>query len=460
MGCSMANNVTLEKLLPYNLEVERLVLGWILATGKVEIELDRDDFYLDSHKRLWDVITDLSENGDGPDLISVVHALQSRSELESCGGAAYVASLSDGIPNFREGLSSQYSDIIREQRALRKGIQIANEMMIRCYDKDNFKDVVNAVFGYLDDELAKNERKAGPKPISELISSSFQAIEEISSNKTGDGMKTGYGDIDRMIPQGIQLKDDVIIAGRPSMGKSSLLMNLLRRMAENGNPTVVFSLEMPSHMLILRMIAEVARVPLVKMSTGFLNKDDWNRISNACGRLSQLEMWIDDDATVTVADIRSRTRRIRSKTPIRIIGVDYLQLVVPSKNYINRSDAEKISSVSQGLRTTAKIMNAALVAAAQLSREPEKRKDAKPKVSDLRQSGQIEQDADIIFLLHRPDLHEPNEENTGLSELILGKQRSGPTGTISMKFSGEFCAFDQADMEFENTHTPLWYDDK
>lgn len=456
----MVNDISLEKTLPYNIEVERHVLGWILATGKMDVSLEPDDFYLESHRRIWNVVMEMVDRGEGPDLISVVNALQKKSELESCGGAAYVASLSDCIPIYKEGLSGQYCNIIREKRAMRIGIQVGNELMARCYDdSESFRDIVNDVFGKLDIELSRNEKTEGPKPIGELIKTAFENIEAIAAQEVGMGMKTGFADVDRMILQGIQLRDFVIIAGRPSMGKSSLLMNMIRKMAKDGNPSVVFSLEMSVNQLILRMIAEVARVPLSKLATGFLNKEDWRRISMACADLSQLPMWIDDSPGLTVSDMRSRVRRIRSATPIKIIGVDYLQLVLPSKYMSNRSDAEKISSISVGLKNMAKSMDTALFAAAQLSRESEKRKDNKPKISDLRQSGQIEQDADIIFLLHRPDLHDDNREQTGMAEVILGKQRNGPTGSVEMKFSGEYSCFDQVWEEEDSTHRPQWYND-
>ncbi len=435
------NDITLERTLPASLEIERLLLGHILLSGKADIDLEDTEFYLESHRLMWRAIQDMTNLGQAPDIISVKNYLQGKDQLESAGGASYLASLTDGVPQMPQGISPQYAAILREKSALRLGIQASNDMMIRCYmAEEPFKDIVESSFSRVDGALARIDRMEGPRPISDLISDTYKILELIGDRKSPGGFLLGYTELDRIIPTGINRKNMCIIAGRPGHGKTSLLIGICLKMAKTGIPIVFFSLEMAAMELIVRMLAAIGHVSITKMNTGFLNREDWSRIGRAAGEISQLPIWIDDSSALTVADMRSRTRRLNKS--IGAMLIDYLQLVNVAKHMQSRNDVEKISSISMGLKGMAKSMDIAVVAAAQLSRSPEKRRDAEPKLSDLRQSGQIEQDADQVLLLYREELSSAREENQGIANVIVAKQRNGPTGSLQMAFMKEFSMFE------------------
>jgi replicative DNA helicase len=442
-------DISLEKMLPNNLEAERSILGAILLEEKaINVALgtiEATDFYLDSHRRIFAKMVEVIDSGSGLDLITLKNALQSSNELEATGGAAYLVSLTDGLP--RAMNIEHYASIVREKAALRIGVQAGNELMTRCYDEQPFKDVIDDAFIRLDGELSKMQRKEGPREISDLVSEAFRTIENIANHKTSGGFKLGFSELDRMIPTGVHRKNLVIIAGRPGHGKTSMLLGIAIQMAKIGTPIIIFSLEMAEMELIMRMLSAMSRVDLTRMNTGFMNKEDWNRLSRAAGDLSALPIWIDDSSALTVSDMRSRTRRIPTEIPV--ILIDYLQLVSPPKHLQRANDVEKIGAVSVALKNMAKSTNASVIAAAQLSRSTEKRRDQTPKLSDLRQSGQIEQDADVVILLHRPELARETEENAGLADVIIGKQRNGMTGSFSMAFERHYSTFSNLYQEQE-----------
>lgn len=437
--------INIDRTIPCNLDVEKHILGYILVSGKCTAELEPEDFYLDSHRKIYRCMMEMTDAGQDPDLVSLVHSLRAKDELETCGGASYLAALSDGVPNYHEGLAEQYYSIVREQRALRTGIQVATTMIDGCYNQDNFRDVVNNAFEKLDIELGRIERKSGPRLLSEIVSLTYTEIEHIVAHETGAGYKFGFIDLDNFIPRGLQTKEYTVIAGRPGQGKSSLLMNVAKNIGLQKVPVIIFSLEMSQLMVVMRMIAEAGRVPLSRIMTGFLSKSDWEKIHHACDILSALPIWIDDSTNLTVADMRSRCRRLSVKP--KVVGVDYLQLIQCPKFLLNRPDVEKVSYNSISMKNMAKNLDMAAIVASQLSRESEKRKDHRPQMSDLRQSGQIEQDADLALLLYREQ--KEGEEDLGTSEIIVGKQRNGATGTVKMHFSGEFSCFDPLDQNYD-----------
>ena len=437
-------DISLEKLVPHNLEVERMVLGYILTTGELDLEFEAEDFYMESHRKIWRQIDNLAEEGKGPDLMTVVNSLRDSNELETVGGVSYMVSITDGIPHYREGLGKQYLQILREARARREGIVIGSEMMNRCYQaEDKFKDIVNDSFERIDNILGRMDRGTGPRIMAELVEETFKTIEEVNESKISTtGFKSHFHEIDSMVIRGFQRKEMGVIAGRPGTGKTSAMLSICRRMAERDSiPQIIFSLEMSASQLILRLISDVARVPFSKLVTGFLSKEDWANISRAAGEMAGWDVWIDDTPALTVSEMRSRIRRLNKDIPV--MWVDYLQLINAPKHMANRPDVEKISNISTSMKTMTKTMDMALIACAQLSRKSEDRKDPTPKVSDLRQSGQIEQDADLIILLHRKENVQSAIDNRGITEVIIGKQRNGPVGETQLAFAKEFSAFEE-----------------
>jgi replicative DNA helicase len=451
-------DISLEKVMPSNIEMEKHVLGYILVSGELDLEFESEDFYLESHRRIWRKIDKLAEEGKAPDLMSIVNELRDSNEIEAVGGVAYVASLTDGIPLYREGLGKQYLQILRECRARREGVSIGHDMMNRCYNaEEKFKDIVDESFSRVDSVLGKMDRGAGPRHIAELVQEAFHTIEEVNESKASNtGFKTHFHEIDNLVIRGFQKKEMGVIAGRPGTGKTSAMLSICRRMAERDSvPQIIFSLEMAAPQLILRLISDVSRVPFSKIVTGFLSKEDWNNISRAAGEMSNYPVYIDDTPALNVSEMRSRIRRLNKNIPV--MWVDYLQLINPPRSLSNRPDVEKISNISTSLKTMSRTMDMAVVALAQLSRKSEDRKDPTPKVSDLRQSGQIEQDADLIILLHRKEKVQSAIDHRGITEVIVGKQRNGPIGDTQLAFATEFSAFEEVYPDQDNSYTEEYF---
>ena len=449
-------DISLERTAPVNLDVERLVLGYILTAGRLDVDLEPEDFYMEGHRIVWRTMQSMLDAGSQPDMVSVLNTLRSNGKIDEVGGVAYLMSLTDGIGQFHEPLAQQYVEILREHNALRVGISVGHELMMQCYEKQPFRPLIDSAFGKLDEALARMDRKAGPRPISDIVGETLTTVERIADKKGGEGYKTGFKEFDRIVHGGLQRKNLHIVAGRPGHGKTSFLLGQARRVAKQGVPGVIFSLEMSDHELCMRLLADIAQVSLVKMTTGFMNKEEWGKIARACGELSRLPIWIDDSSSVTVSDMRSRIRRLMTK--IETVWVDYLQLVNPPRHLIKAADVEKISSISIGLKNMAKSMDVAVIAAAQLSRASEKRRDQTPKLSDLRQSGQIEQDADLVTLLYRDEVSKPTEENGGIAQVIIGKHRNGATGSFQMVFLKEFSAFDDMYRQDGEERGDRWYE--
>jgi replicative DNA helicase len=435
----LMSDPSLERLMPEAVDVEKLILGYIMETGSMDEELDAEDFYVDAHRNLWRLFQDMTTQGLKPDLISVIEALRSNGNLNACGGVAYIASLSDGIPHYKEGLSYQYTQILREKYALRKGIQIGTDLIASCYQNDPFIKTVDRSFSDLDGIFTKLDRRSGPKHVGEIIDDTYHEIERIAERNEGDGIKTGFRGIDSIISAGIRRKNLAVVAGRPGHGKTSMLTGILRRASKSGHAGILFSLEMDEREIIMRLLSDIANVDSVKMHNGLLKRDDWTRLQAAAAELSEFPIWIDDSTGLTVSDVRSRIRRLRK--PIEMVMIDYLQLLSPPQDMLRSNETDKIASISKGIKFMAKSMDIAVVAASQLNRSPERRRDRRPQLSDLRQSGQIEQDCDIAILLYREEVGDPSEENLGVAEVIIGKQRNGPIGSVAMSFAKEFSSF-------------------
>ncbi len=440
----MASDMSLEKNLPNNLEAERSILGAILLDDKaiftVLETLKSHDFYLEGHRRIFEKMSLLTARSRPIDLVTLKDELQRSDELESAGGAAYLASLTDGLP--RAINIEHYAQIVREKSTLRRLIQISNEIMARSYQSEEpateiLEQIERAIF-----ELAGQQFRTGFSPIDPLISTVYAQIEEVSNRKTlVTGVETGFTELDKMTA-GLHPADLIIIAARPGLGKTSLALNISQHVAIKKHQVVgIFSLEMSKEQLVKRLLCAEAEIDAHKVNTGYLNKEDWGRLGRAAGALSQTKIFIDDSANISITEMRSKARRLRQEHGLDLLIVDYLQLMSGSeRRYENRT--QEISQISRGLKAIAKELSVPVLAISQLSRAVEARRgDHRPQLSDLRESGSIEQDADIVLFIYREEMHNPTEENSGVAELIIGKQRNGPTGSMQLAFVKQFTKF-------------------
>lgn len=441
-------NISLEKTLPNNLEAERALLGAILIDCAMPSDARVEDFYLEAHRRILETMRQMDERNETIDLVALKNALQMKNQLELVGGAVYLAALTDGLP--RIDLAPQYLRIIREKASLRRLIHMGNEVMTRAYsDEDLPGEIISAAMEGIDHATMIIDEDTGLRPIGDFVSPVFEELEMRANKKTSDAWATGFVDLDRMMSGGIRKQNLAIIAGRPGHGKTAFLTSMLLNMAKRGTNCAFFSLEMGAMEIVERMLCVLSRVDGGKMRTGFLNREDWAAISQAAGELSSYPIYIDDTPALSVADLRSRIRRVRPKHKngvgqgeIEIVGVDYLQLMSPPDRLKRSTDDNAVTSaISKGLDNLAKVMNVGLLAVSQLSRASEKRTDRRPQLSDLRNSGQIEQDADVVMFVYRQEMGSPTEENTGMAEIILAKQRNGPIADIKLAFEKQCTAF-------------------
>jgi replicative DNA helicase len=440
----MPTDISLEKPLPCNLEAERSILGAILLDDKAihsAVEtLRKEDFYLESHRRIFEKMFALTADGTAIDLVTLKNELQRSDELESAGGAAYLASLTDGLP--RAVNIEHYAQIVKEKATLRRLIHISNEIMTRSYQSEEaayeiLGDIEKAIF-----EIANRQFRTGFAPIEPLVSSVYKYIEEVANRKTLiTGVETGFTELDKMTA-GLHPSDLIIVAARPGLGKTSMCLNIAQFVALKKRQSVgIFSLEMSKEQLVKRLLCAEAEIDSHKVNTGFLNKEDWIKLGRAAGLLSQSKMFIDDTAGMSITEMRSKARRLSLEHGLDLLIVDYLQLMSGSGQRIENRTQE-ISQISRGLKALAKEISVPVLAISQLSRAIETRRgDHRPQLSDLRESGSIEQDADIVMFIYREDALSLTEENSGVAEIIVGKQRNGPTGSFQLAFLKQFTKF-------------------
>jgi replicative DNA helicase len=440
----MPSDVTLEKTLPHNLEAERSILGAILLDDKAVypvLEILRlDDFYLDGHRRIFEKMIALTQRSQPIDLVTLKDELQRSGELELAGGPAYLAGLTDGLP--RAVNVEHYARIVREKAALRRLIRVTADLQERSYQAE---EPVEEIIGSAEKaifEIAGQQFRSGFEAIDPLVSSVYREIEEVANRKSPvTGIETGFIELDRRTA-GLHPSDLIIVAARPGLGKTSFSLNIALNVAiRKGYSVGIFSLEMSKQQLVRRMLCSEAEVDSQKVNTGFLNKEDWSRLSRAAGALSQAKIFIDDSAAISIAEVHSKARRLALEKGVDLLIVDYLQLMTGSgQRYENRT--QEISQISRGLKALAKELNIPVIAVSQLSRAVEVRRgDHRPQLSDLRESGSIEQDADLVVFIYREELVNPTEENAGLAEMIIGKQRNGPLGSFQLAFLKQYTKF-------------------
>ncbi len=432
------------KLPPQNLEAEQSVLGGILieneAINRVMEILDPDDFYRDGHRKIFNALINLSERDEPADLITLTNELRKIDQLDSIGGASYIASLIDSVPTAAN--IEYYAKIVKEKSILRKLIQTSTEIITQSYedrgDVEVFLDEAErAIFDI-------SEKRVRPSffSIRDVVKESFKTIERLFQKKElVTGVPSGFKELDRMTA-GFQPSDLIIIAGRPSMGKTAFCLNVAQYAAvENKIPVAVFSLEMSKEQLVIRMLCSEAHVEGTRLRTGFLNESDWPKLTIAAGNLSEAPIYIDDSAALSVLELRAKARRLKSERGLGMLIIDYLQLMKGRARVESRQ--QEISEISRSLKALAKELNIPVIAVSQLSRKTEERTGNRPQLSDLRESGAIEQDADLILFIYRDEVYNRAEDNPnrGKAEVIIGKQRNGPIGKIEMAFLDKFTTF-------------------
>ena len=431
-----------ERSLPHNLEAERCVLGSILINNSafnVAAELVKaDDFYRDAHRRVFNKIIGLSERGQAIDLVTLREELDRAGDLEKIGGPAYISALADGVP--RSTNVAHYAQIVKEKATLRNLIHSANKIVATAYSaEDEADDVLDRaqreIFAIAEDRI-----HSGFVSMEELVKDGFETVERIQAQKgLVNGVPTGFADIDRMTA-GLQPADLVIVAARPSMGKTAFALNMGLHVGTAGERTAgIFSLEMAKEQIFMRMLTAEADVDAHRLRTGMLSETDWSSLSEALGRLGQARIFIDDTPAIGVLEMRAKSRLLKETHGLDLVIVDYIQLMQGRGRFENRT--QELASISRSLKGLAKELNVPVVALSQLSRAPESRADRRPQLSDLRESGALEQDADVVMFIFREEMYDEKPENSGVAEIIIGKQRNGPTGTVRLAFLKQYTRF-------------------
>ncbi|EGG99407.1 Replicative DNA helicase [gamma proteobacterium IMCC2047] len=434
------------KVPPQSLEAEQAVLGGLMlendAWDKVSEELIDSDFYRHEHQLIFRAMGGIVEKNQPLDVITLSEALDKVGDLEAVGGLSYLGELARNTPtasNIRA-----YAEIIRERSILRKLVTVAGEIADDAFEtggRDSTEildDAERKVFQIAEDR----PNSSGPKPINPVITKAIEKIDELyQSDSSITGLSTGFTDLDKMTA-GLQPSDLIIVAGRPSMGKTTFSMNLVEHaVISNDQPVVVFSMEMPADSLVTRMLSSLGRIDQTKIRTGQLDDDDWPRLTSAVSLLKDRPLFIDDDAALSPTEVRSRARRIaREHGQLGLIMIDYLQLMQVKGGSENRTG--EISEISRSLKALAKELNVPVIALSQLNRSLEQRSDRRPVMSDLRESGAIEQDADVIAFIYRDEVYNEESPDKGVAEIIIGKQRNGPIGKCRLAFVGKYTKFE------------------
>jgi len=439
---------------PYSLEAEISVLGGMLidndAVARAIEVVDDSMFYREANRRLFRSMARLFERGGVVDVITLNEELKKTNELESAGGAEYLAELLDAVPTAAN--IEYHARIVREKALLRRLIEAASDIIRDVYDQGE-RDV-EEVLDHAEQRVfrvAESHDREGFVWIKEILWPTFEHIEKLQESAGGiTGVATGFKDLDRMTT-GLQKGDLIIVAGRPSMGKTSWVLNVAQTAAIEHNTTVaMFSLEMSKEQLVQRFLCAEGRVDAQRLRQGKMSPDEYQRLAAAAGHLNTAPLWIDDSPGNTVLEMRAKARRLKSETDLGLLIIDYMQLM--SGNKRSESRVQEVSEISRGLKALARELDVPVIALSQLSRAPEQRTNRRPQLSDLRDSGSIEQDADLVMFLYRPEYYfgpVDNDGNSleGKSELIVAKQRNGPTGLVNLYFHKAYTRFDSVTSE-------------
>ena len=445
-----------ERTPPHNIEAEQAVIGAIFldpeAFSIASERLVSAHFYRAAHQRIFDVMMKLADKGEPIDLVTVTTALNNAKQLEEAGGVSYLSDVARSVPTAAN--IGYYSKIVEEKSLLRRLIRTATDIVSLSYTKE---DEVTEVLDEAERSILEvsGRKNAGAfRSIKDVLIEVYDNIEQLHHNNADiTGLPTGYRDLDR-ITSGFQPNDFIIIAARPSVGKTAFALNIAQNVAINTEENVaIFSLEMGAEQLVSRMLCAEGNIDAQRLRTGKLEAEDWGKLTMAMGSLSHAGIYIDDSPGIRVSEIRSKCRRLKQEQGLGMIIIDYLQLIQGSdRSRENRQ--QEVSEISRSLKALARELNVPLIALSQLSRGVESRQDKRPMMSDLRESGSIEQDADIVGFLYRDDYYDSESEKQNIIEIIISKQRNGPTGTVELAFVKEYNKFVDLDHRYQETDIP------
>ncbi len=432
---------------PHSIQAEQAVLGGLMldneAWDKIADKVAEEDFYRKEHKLIFRAISRLAQDDQPFDVITLSELIEKTDELEDVSGLSYLATLASNTPSAANILA--YTKIVREKSVLRQLAHVGTEIAASAYESDGKEpsrllEIAEQQVFHIAEQGSRG--KAGFAPIRSLLSEAVERIETLFQGDGGlTGVTTGFRDLDEMT-SGLQASDLVIVAGRPSMGKTSFAMNMAETVAiKERKPVAIFSMEMPGVQLAMRMMSSLGRIDQSKMRTGKLEDDQWPRLTSAVNLLAEAPMFIDDTPALTPVELRARSRRLaREHGQLGLIVIDYLQLMQSPSSGENRT--AEISEISRSLKGLAKELNVPVIALSQLNRNLEQRPNKRPVMSDLRESGSIEQDADVIIFIYRDEVYNDDSPDKGKAEIIIGKQRNGPIGHVSLTFLGQYTRFE------------------
>ncbi|MDG0811052.1 replicative DNA helicase [Cohnella sp. OV330] len=437
------DQLTFDRVPPQNLEAEQAVLGAILLESEALItameRLNTEDFYSVAHQRIFEAMVDLNEDNQPMDLITITATLRDRGQLEEVGSVSYLAKLASAVPTAAN--VDYYAQIVEEKAMLRRLIRTATQIVSSGYaSEDDVGALLNDAEARIM-ELSNRRAAHGFISIRDVLMDVFERVEFLFNHKGGTtGIPSGFIDLDKMT-SGFQRNDLIIVAARPSVGKTAFALNIAQNVAVRAQETVaIFSLEMSAAQLVQRMICAESNVDAGRMRTGFLEGDDWEKLSMAIGSLSEAQVYIDDTPGITVAELRAKCRRLKKEKGLGMILIDYLQLI-QGRGKAGENRQQEVSEISRTLKQIARELEVPVIALSQLSRGVEQRQDKRPMMSDLRESGSIEQDADIVAFLYRDDYYNHDTEKKNIIEIIIAKQRNGPVGTVELVFLKNFNKF-------------------
>lgn len=441
---------SLYKIPPQNIEAEESLLSGILIDNNTLIDIvdivSPEDFYRSAHQKIFSGIIELFSKNEPVDFVTLTNSLKERGHLEEIGGATYLATLVDTVPLAVN--SKHYAKIVHDKASLRQLIEKANEIAKECFeDKGNIDEIIDFAESSIF-EISKNKHKQSFYPISAMIDGNIETLEERQGNKSlVSGVPTGFTRLDSLT-SGLQKAELIILAARPSMGKTALALNIARNVAIDANvPVAIFSLEMSKEQLSMRLLCSEARIDSSRLRGGFFSMEDWRKLTDAAGVLSDASIFIDDTPDISALEIRAKARRLKMEKDIGLVVIDYLQLM-KGRMSAERRDLE-ISEISRSLKALAKELDIPVMALSQLNRMLEQRNDKQPRLSDLRESGALEQDADVVTFIYRDEIYnnDANNPKKGIADILIRKNRNGPTGEVTLTFLDSYTRFENIAFE-------------